>query len=164
VTAADTVVVTWDIAGFAGINANGLELNIQQGTAFRPGASLNLRFLANGSLKAFGNGFNIKNGTFAVEDANDGFTATLTADASGWQFDFTGLGATTSISHTGLGGLTFDGLFNGARVASTFQGGAEGGGMDVNSITADVIPEPATMGLFGIAAAGMLVVRRRFSR
>ena len=160
-TSSDTLSVSWEILGLQGISANGLELNVQQGTTFRPGLSLNLRFLADGSLKAFANGNNSKNGTFAVADANDGFTATLTANASGWQFDFTGLGSTTSISHTGYGGQTFDGLLNNGRVATTFQGVAGEAGVAIGSVTA-AVPEPATIGLLSFFAAGMLFVRRRF--
>lgn len=166
VGATDTVTVFWDIASGANTCCNGIELLIQADETFRGGGDyLGLRFRPGDVLDAYVDNSLISSTAYSTNDALDGFTALLTADADGWQFDFTGLGSLTSLSG-GYGSSSFLDLFNGGRIAATVQGDTNGGIMFVNEISAQVtpvVPEPASIVLLaaGVLGCAKLLKNRR---
>ena len=143
VGSSDTLTVVWDIDSASGLRANGIELLVQGGTGLRTDPNLFLQMQPGGVLavkvdEVGGAGEQqVYTGAFTLADVLDGFTATLTANTSGWQYDFTGLGTVTSISGTyGTLGFT-DVVKTDSRVAVAVQGNADPvGSLTINQITA----------------------------
>ncbi|MEM9020590.1 MAG: PEP-CTERM sorting domain-containing protein [Planctomycetota bacterium] len=102
----------------------------------------------------------------SVTDDPDGFTATLTFDATGFSFTTTGLDATNqvNISDTwadlGTDFATAFGTDGSVHVAAYVQdGGTSGGELDIDRITLTAVPEPGSLALVGLG--GLLVAARR---
>ena len=128
-TSNDTAVVFWDIDSASGLKANGIELIVQSGLGFRTDPTFLLHLEAssgNITVKVdddVSSEQTLQTVAYDVATALDGFTALLTADAAGWQIDFTGLGGVTSISGSDYGTSTFDDLFGlSSRVGAVVQG------------------------------------------
>ena len=100
----------------------------------------------------------------AAADVEDGFTFEITLNSDG-TVDASTTGLTTEIALTGgtLADPSFaDFLTDGVGVTASFQGG--GGGFTVDSVTVhtEVIPEPSSLALLGLASLGLVTRRRRF--
>ena len=100
----------------------------------------------------------------AAADVEDGFTFEITLNSDG-TVDASTTGLTTEIALTGgtLADPSFaDFLTDGVGVTASSQGG--GGGFTVDSVTVhtEVIPEPSSLALLGLASLGLVTRRRRF--
>ena len=144
VGALDTLKVVWDINGVASLRANGIQLSVQGGTGYNQTGFITLHMNPAGLLavkgrKSGGSESVLTSTAYMAVDALDGFTATLTASASGWQFDFSGLGSVSSMSGD-YGSDSFTDLFgSSSRVAAAVQGNASPvGSLDINQITANI--------------------------
>ena len=172
VGAADTLTVLWDIDSVSDTDPNSLQFSVQGGTGYNEAPFITLQMNRNDTLyvkakKAGGGEVTLSTASFSRSDLTDGFTATLTANASGWQYDFMGLGSVSSMSGD-YGSDSFTDLIgSGSRVGAAIQRYRWGwvgiaSELNVNQITANVIPEPAALGLVAFAGGALFWVRRTF--
>ena len=172
VGALDTLTVVWDIDSVSDTDPNSLQLSVQGGTGYNEAPFITLQMNRTDTLYVKGKkvgGGEVTLGTlaFSKSDLTSGFSATLTASASGWQYDFTGLGSVSSMSG-GYGSDSFTDLIgNGSRVGAAIQRyrwshAGIASELNINQITANVIPEPAALGLVAFAGGALFWVRRTF--
>lgn len=127
VGALDLLTVVWEVGSVVNTAMNSVQLSVQGGTGYNAPAFLTLQMNASDTLfvkakKESGGEFEIANFAYSKADLFDGFTVTLTASVSGWQYDFTGLGSMSSISGGyGAGNSFADLMGSTSRVGANIQ-------------------------------------------
>ena len=163
----ETVILSLTVDGMTGdLQANGYEFGISpDGTGFRPAGHLVFQLRANGQTSKVSPGALVDGdspATFNLGETSieDGFSGTLTANAQGYTFDFTGVNVAsgtgpTSFSGTFANATQFRNLFGSGHFYTTAQKNANPMTVTISTATIQVIPEPGTMGLLLLGAAGL---------
>ncbi len=140
----DRVRIVWDVDSAANWKTHGIEFMIQGGAGFRAADYMQFKLDPDDGVRTQVNiqGTRMAN-LGAYSGVADGFTITLTADATGWKYELSGLtaGGETSFTGSSYGPSSFEALFcNGGYVGATIQGQTPAATLVFNAITADVVP------------------------